>query len=351
MHKEILMIFVNALIGVVATAVVIFFRDRLLELYNSTFYGKLLDEAGFRKKSGRDFYYEAKYKPNHILPLENISFKSLDHKYRMDENIPNPEIYDKMNKVFGYYKLYCKIKGIQLFNGKVARLSNVSLEGDRLEIETQELEYFDYIKSHLLADAYLKNFYHLKNKQEFKSFRGYIESKPELCLKLARTLGVNVLVVTRDHKLILQKRSKKTNIYGGTTYPSASGSLEYKDSIVLSCISSTMKKIILGKELFEEVAVFPADIMDMGFIGIYEDLYRLRLPDMFFIATVRTSFDEVKRKYEADLSKDKFETEKIKGMGIDEFFHLEEKSLSQPLRVYYKEKELILQYLKQKGLL
>jgi hypothetical protein len=49
--------------------------------------------------------------------------------------------------------------------------------------------------------------------------------------------------------------------------------------------------------------------------------------------------------YERDLSKDRFETEKIKGIGIDEFFDLDDKALSQPLRVYKEEKKLIMKYL------
>jgi len=41
----------------------------------------------------------------------------------------------------------------------------------------------------------------------------------------------------------------------------------------------------------------------------------------------------VKNKYESDLSRDRFETEKIKGIGIEEFFKMEDRALSQPLRV------------------
>jgi len=53
----------------------------------------------------------------------------------------------------------------------------------------------------------------------------------------------------------------------------------------------------------------------------------------------------VKNKYESDLSRDRFETEKIKGIGIEEFFKMEDRALSQPLRVYKEEKELIMKYL------
>lgn len=345
MDNSIFSNFVGALYGVIASAVIIFFKDRIFELYNSTFYGKLLDEENFKKISNNDFYYTSEYKFDKAIPLESIKFVTKQGKYEMNEHIPDSEIFERVASVFKFYKVYCKIKGIQLFNGKVARLNRISISGNEVEIETQELEYFDYIKSHLLADAYLRNFYHFKRSKEYKTFREYICSKQDLYLKLARTLGINILAVTRDKKFVLQKRSNKTNIYAGTTYPSASGSVEYMDSIVLSRADSSIKKVILGKELFEEAAIFPTGIQDMQLIGLYEDNYRLRLPDMFFIATISSSFHEVKNKYESDMSKDKFETEKIKGIGIEEFFNLEDKELSQPLRVYKKEKEIILKYL------
>jgi hypothetical protein len=349
MDNSMLSNFISALYGVIASAVIIFFRDRIIELYNSTFYGKLLDEEGYKKKSSSDFYYTTNCKFDSGIPLESIKFTIKQGKYEMSEHIPDSETFERIAGVFKFYRIYCKIKGIQLFNGKVARLNRISISGNEIEIETQKLEYYDYIKSHLLADAYLRNFYHFRRSKEYKTFRDYINSKQDLYLELARTLGINILAVTRDRKIILQKRSNKTNIYGGTTYPSASGSVEYMDSIVLSQADSAMKKVILGKELFEEVAIFPTDIQDMQLIGLYEDNYRLRLPDMFFVATISNSFQEVKNKYERDLSKDRFETEKIKGIGIDEFFNMDDKALSQPLRVYKEEKELIMKYLNMKN--
>ena len=350
MNNEILVNLTNALYGVVATAIIVFFKDRIFELYNSTFYGKLLDENKY-KKSHKDFYYTPMNELGKVIPIENIRFHSLDNKYRMNEQIPSAVVYERIDNIFKFYKLYCKVKGIQLFNGRVARLNNFKIDGDEIKIETQELEYFDYIKSHLIGDAFLRNFYHFKYRNIHKTFREYVNSKPELYLRLARTLGINILVVTKDSKIIMQQRSKNTNIYGGTTYPSASGSLEHRDAISFSCIRGSMKKIILGRELFEEISVFPTDIRDIGLIGIYEDHYRLRLPDMFFIAIIDSSFDEVKVKYEKDRSKDKFETAGITGIDVDDFYSQDEKKLSQPLRVYYNEKEIITKYLKEKQLL
>jgi hypothetical protein len=265
----------------------------------------------------------------------------------MHEHIPDPEVFKRVTGVFTLYRTHCRKKGISLFNGKVARLSSINISGNDVEIETQELEYFDYIKSHLLADADLKRFCFFGRRAEYKTFREYIGSKPELYLELARTLGINILVITKDMKVIMQKRSNKTNIYGGTIYPSASGSLEYSDSICLPEADCDTKKILLSKELSEELAVGPAEIQVMGLVGLYEDNYRLKLPDMFFIAKINTDFFEVKDRYERDLAKDKFETEKITGISINDFFKLENKTLSQPLRVYYEEQELILKYLEE----
>lgn len=315
-------------------------------IINQKYYYGFMDEKSFGM--GKYSYYNVT--SNLTIPLSRINFLINERKYSLEKSNLDSNVIDSINEKFIDYLNMAKSKGISCFNGGVTRLKKFKKKlGNKVDIVIQELDYFDYIKSHLIADI------DLNNQLDYKTFRDYITSKPKLYLKLARPLGINILLITKnDRRILLQKRSGKTNIYPNTICPTASGTLQFNDALLLSKMNQgneEIKKIILSREVYEETGILPSNIYNLEFIGCFEDRFRLNTPDIFFLGWADLSSDIIINKYNEGKVKDKFESKELITCKINDFINGVftnnfEEQIAQTLRVYLLKKEEIRNYLK-----
>lgn len=321
MLKYLLEHVLSVILTISVTSVAYYFRNQLFELYRNLFYGRFID-----KGDHKSYTYNQVFAGN-LMDVSKIKIVLDKEKYSLAKSLPDYAMYEQIEKAFRFYAYQAKLKGVRLFNGSVSRLCAYQRDGERLTITAQELDYFDYVKGHLLPDIKLKN-------KKHRTFRQYLNENPDVFSKLPRNIGVSFLLITKDEKIVLQHRSKKTVINPGTVAPSASGVVQYSD-ILLMLNEKVRKQDIFGKELFDEIGVLPMDITSMQLLGIYEDELRLKSPGLFFIVNCNKSFDQIKNRYKKE-PRDKFETVTIFSKTIDDFHNLkkEKNRLSGTIMVY-----------------
>lgn len=308
---------VSVIFTLSVTGLLYFFRNQVLDIYRNLYYGKFLD-----KKKVEEYSYK-QVLDGEMMPVSKIKIKIDNNKYNLSEAIPDYLVYEQMEKAFRFYQYWAKLKGVRLFNGTVSRLANYKKENNELIIAAQQLDYFDYIKGHLMPDIKLKRYF---------SLRKYIRQNPEIYHKLPRNIGISFLLVTRDNKIVLQQRSSKTIVNPGTIAPSASGVLQFYDAQLLKN-KPEQNVNALGRELFDELGILPSDLSGMFLAGIYEDKAKLGSPGLFFIAMSNKSFEEIKAEYEK-VPRDKFETQDIYAETIEGFVNMKNKKVAGTLKVY-----------------
>jgi hypothetical protein len=110
-----------------------------------------------------------------------------------------------------------------------------------------------------------------------------------------------------------------------------------------------MMKFVLSTEVYEEMGIFPDRIIKLNFLGIFEDEYRLFVPDAFFIGITDLSYKngEVERIYREFKDKIKEEVIRVKLLDSNIFWALKGREelkhvrISQNLRVYLEEQKII----------
>lgn len=324
-------------------------RNGLIKALTYIRFGKFLDN---RYQEKYFTYRKITTNLNYLLSLKNLNFKIFRKKYELSKKITNTEIIEGLKKCFNFYSTVSIWKRIINFNGSVARLNDVkNIDVNEIDIELQDLEYFDYIKTHLCVDAKIMS--KIKENRFSNSLRDYIlNENKDFYKELARPLGINILLKTDDDFIILQKRSKVVNIYQNLLYPTASGSLKFADAILLEQMSKNedMKKFVLSSEVYEETGIFPDRILSLKFLGIFEDEYRLFVPDAFFVGTTNLSYGngEIEKKYKEFKDKIKDEVVEIKFLYIDDFWALKGSKewknyiISQNLKVYLEEQNIVI---------
>lgn len=224
-----------------------------------------------------------------------------------------PNIHPESERIFFLYKLHAFLNRRKLFNSRCIRLSSIELQTDSLSrknlfIKTQEVDYFDYIKTNLILDAKLHlESSSLRNKIHIEQSNGQLENLSES--KLANIFGVNILILTIDGELILQKRSGNTLIRPNEICSSASGSLSN-----LRGIKNNPDHIIdfrefpfFFREAFEEIGLKSSNIVESKtfFLGITRELIRGGQPELFLSSQVDLDKDQILNL--SKKAKDKFE--------------------------------------------
>lgn len=220
--------------------------------------------------------------------------------------------------VFYLYRKFCWFRRRKLFNDTCLRLSSISRCKDfklsaasqYILFEVQESDYFDYVQTNLCLDAPLQ---HTK-----ESLREKIHIKQNRCLeslkdsKLANLLGINILLITSDKKVILQKRSLRTLIRPGEFCPSASGTLTRAD-IPDYEIEYSLSELIPSflRELVEEIGINLAEVAkhEVNLLGVTRELIRGGQPEMFFSMNIRANKREILNNYQK--ARDRFESDSL----------------------------------------
>jgi hypothetical protein len=341
-------------------------KGSINNIVNEKYEYKKKEENKFREKYGiEDFYIEAIPELTKIYPIDDLIFNmpilnEVDvDVYNLEKSLGEHSIFIDLKKILKDYEEEAKRDNIGCFNSYVTRYKNHEEQNGKLLFSLESLEYFDYLMSHLpsIIDC---SFSENKN---YRNFREYINAKPEKRKLLGRPFGINILIRTASGEFLLQKRSKFVNIYPNTVYPSASGTMQYYDAFLLSNFTKLgleakeSKKAIICSELYEEIGMLPNELSDLVLIGSYEDIYRMYTPDLFFLGISDKTSDEISKIYKTARMKDWTETKDIEFLNEKDFFDLNLKKdfikrynmpCSEILKVYIRNKNMIIKYIKNK---
>jgi len=289
------------------------------------------------------------------IDLKNIKFEINEKKYKLKKLIHDTDLEKHIEKCKKFHQKASSRSKVILYDGRATRLDGFErINENSFKIKLQSLNYFDYVKIHLSADAAFKVIKF--NKKTPNSLREYLERKKDkkLYLKLPRVLGINIFLKTADDYIILHRRSKTVNFNQNELYPTASGSIQLIDGILLGKdnVDTELKKFILSKEIYDEVGIFPHNIDVLEFIGIFEDEDRLFVPDIFFIGKTNLEYESdgnypINKIFEDNEDRLKKEILELVYIHIKDFWKLKGKEfykkykISQNLKVYLENEEII----------
>src|SRR5690606_38368965 len=108
--------------------------------------------------------------------------------------------------------------------------------------------------------------------------------------KASNHLGLNVLLLTADQKLVIQERNNKVSSFANTLSPSSSGALNY--SIAIDEEKNVSISTAIRNELAEELSA-EIDIDEVFLLGLPRELKRLGKPELHFLAKTSLSSTEL----------------------------------------------------------
>ncbi|MCP6760546.1 MAG: hypothetical protein NHB32_17795 [Fischerella sp. CENA71] len=287
------------------------------------------------------------------LDLSKICFKLTSHKFQVDKSLEN-------EKIFELYKKFISLHKRKLFNETCLRLVSVKYEQELTNskcilFQIQEADYFDYIQTNLCLDAQLNQKHiSLRNKIHVELNNHQLEKLENS--PLANILGINILILTSDGTIILQKRSAHTLVRPNQICSSASGTLTKADIPDYDQKFSVENLLpAFFREMFEEIGLEPSRIPNhqVKFIGVTRELIRGGQPELFLSAYIDYDKNQVIDAYSQAL--DKFESKSLLffeigslaneplvsieqkskfSAKIDELIHKHEKAIAVPLMTH-----------------
>lgn len=281
------------------------YPDWLLSQYYLKWNDIFYISSFYREENLIKFPYKQK---NYVLPqvieVENQNLKiSLDKIWIS----PNDKTFELSQSIkgrtdisFARYRKYLKWKRKKYHEGRLARLSNIKREHDRILLEMQPVNYETICRTNLCMDA--KETKTTKSLREIVHENGKIESLESS--PIGNALGVNFILFTADSKLVAPLRSKKVVVRSNQLSPSSSGDFEFSDIYgenrnisVIDILRETTEELNITSDHFS--------LSDITFIGITRELIRGGKPEMFFFARVPLTQNDFIEKH--PLAKDSWE--------------------------------------------
>lgn len=238
----------------------------------------------YREENLIKFPYKQKtYILPQIIEVENQSLKiSLDQIWISPDNRTfevNQSIKGRTDISFTRYRKFLKWKRKKYHEGRLARLSKIKKEHDRILLEMQPVNYETVCRTNLCMDA--KETKTTKSLREIVHENGRIENLESS--PIGNALGVNFILFTADCRLVAPPRSKKVVVRSNQLSPSSSGDFEFSD---IYGENRNISVIDILRETTEELNItndhFSAS--DITFLGITRELIRGGKPEMFFFA-------------------------------------------------------------------
>lgn len=192
----------------------------------------------------------------------------------------------------------------RFYNQENLRLVNITEANDRVKLSVQSVEYKDYARTNLLLDAKPGN--KSQTLREYLHKNGGLENLNES--PLGNNLGINILLLTADGTLVIQRRSKKVAFRQGEFFPSVSGTFSLHD---VSNNEVSLEQMPILREACEETGVKIGDVPagKMFFLGITRELIRGGEPDMFFFAETNLSEKDMRRNWNS--ARDRWESKNL----------------------------------------
>lgn len=242
--------------------------------------------------------------PYQVLNYEisDLIFSICDTDFKIPVHLRG--IYDATHN--GLKKHYQQI-GIQYQPLILARVCDIVSEPFE-SITIGKANYSDAASTNLIADLNIrsvlgKTLLLEDSNATATSIRGYDLSLSETpgCIPsfqkscLANPIGVAGIILTADNKLVLAHRSRSVSTYAGKLGPSSSGYVSWAD--VLSSKNGSFDSILrfsLKREISEELHLdIACDISEMCPLGLFRELYRAGMPQVFYGVKINLTSEEL----------------------------------------------------------
>lgn len=166
-----------------------------------------------------------------------------------------------------------------LYDGTIARLAGAGPDG----LLWQDTGYFDYARSNLMMDgAGLRDEVHPDGRLEA------LEASP-----LANGIGFNLQVLTRDGRLVVQRRAAGMAAWPRAWGTGVAGMAEPGDMEP----ASTLAELRPWREAWEELGIPPAAMREapLRFLGLTRELARGGSPELHWVARLDLDPDGLRR--------------------------------------------------------
>jgi hypothetical protein len=205
-----------------------------------------------------DFFFDNTVKK---LSGDSILFKKETNDYELKPYLQKitKNLFDQKISKLRNHKNY--------YNEDKVRFLDISVFDKKVEIIVQKVTYEDYVRTNLL----------LEENYGGRKVRSLVQNVSDL----ANPVGMELMVLSSDNKLIFQKRSDKVDSEKGKYCSSASGSLRFTDLPEKKCFS--LDEVDIFKEVIEELNLEAVDFYKYNFLGISYNLNNGNKPEMHFL--------------------------------------------------------------------
>lgn len=241
------------------------------------------------------------HNPNHILidnTKVNLDFSHFVFKHKNVMHELPKKLKDLADKNIEEF-----LKKQRFFVSEIIRVSDVTFDGKTFTIHTQKTTYDKFIGTNGTMDLLLDT--ENTSLREKEHPYGIL---PELRdSSLANTLGISIMVTTKDNYLILPRRSQKVTTDKGNYSPSASGVVDVIDinngKEFESDAERSFYDLSIEREIEEELGIKKEELSNIEFLGMTRDLIKGGKPEIHFETTTKLTHLEVKERWEKALDK------------------------------------------------
>lgn len=220
---------------------------------------------------GKEIAIVPEFLPAQPLPIEKVMVHLNPKKFTLD-----PFLAIHLEEILRVNR--------KSFNSLTLRLDQVHSGPDNIKLDLSFSDYFSHLATNLSPEIQVGGV----------RLRSFLEPGPTLTpLSVSKTsnhLGLNVLLITADQKLVIQERNDKVSSYANTLSPSSSGALNY--SIAIDDKKSVSLQTALRNELSEELSA-EIDINEIFLLGLTRELKRLGKPELHFLAKTTLNSTEL----------------------------------------------------------
>lgn len=200
---------------------------------------------------------------------------------------PDKEVTAQTEKAYELYRSMLKLRRRRFDpSGRLLRLANCRLSGNRIFLDTQCVEYSTVCRTNMLLDAPLRD--------KTRSLRALVQPsgniEPLSASRLGNPVGINALLFTADEAVAMPARSRKVLVRPLQLGPSYSGDLEYTD---VPSGQTRLAKIPILREGFEELGLRPEDVVSQAYLGMTRELVRGGKPEIFYELHTNLTREEI----------------------------------------------------------
>lgn len=221
------------------------------------------------------------------LPGNNFIFRPQERSF-----VPDAEIVGHTDALFRRLRWFMKIHRQTYFNGTLLRLADIKHKNGKVEMVCEATKYETVCRTSLLLDA--------RETPNSSSLREIVHPDGKIGSlsgsRLANAIGVDCLLFTADHRLVMPMRSARVAVNPKRLSPSFSGDMEYTD---VTKPGIKLDSFHVLREGMEELNLNPEDVDREGivFLGLARDLLRGGKPQMFFAARTTLTKEQLLKRH------------------------------------------------------